>query len=124
MSTGNVEEVIVRYFRELTPENLTEELKSTIRMYEIYHRDLSYYLLRLDQMLVDLDDLYRRNYNLCFSRSDYMTDFRSSTYLIMNIIITVRSLKVEWSMYALRVKCYINDFKKCTSNFMLFTKNK
>lgn len=116
-----IEKTIAENIKVFSPQNLQKELLFINKVYEDYKKDVTAYVKSIDELLLDLNDIYKEVYFQCLDRIGGLNFFTGYGYVIMQVAKKLMYLKTEWSIHEKRLQSFINKLKKTTSKFIMLT---
>lgn len=105
----------LKYF---TPLNVVAELQAINRTYDNYNRDIMSYIRTFDNLVNEIDDLYKHLYTQCMSKTNGLDLFSRYGFVLVNVLREISRRKTEWVIYHMKFKSFLNKHKNNTVRFI------
>ena len=113
-----IEQLIVDNIKVFTPKIVIAELRSLVERCDTYSKEVEHYVRRLDDIVLELDSMYRQNYELCLARKDCSLLFDTTCYILIQTLRLLSKLKNEYSLYHLKMNRFLDELKTLTSKYI------
>jgi len=114
-----MEKLIGEYFRLLTPDNITIELRRVIKVYTQYLDNVYNYIRSIDSIMFNIKQKYEHIYKICITEIDGITTFNFVGQILLFVMRQLENMKQTWTLYVLKFHAFLDVFKKHVSLFVM-----
>jgi len=114
-----IESLIANNYKLLTHDNIVNELKSSVYLYNEHLDSVHRYVASINSLIYDINQMYKHVYKICSTKLDGISTLNYIGQIIIVIMRQLETLKMTWKAYGLRLQSFLDNLKKTISLFVM-----